>query len=622
MEPAVRARRPFSAAFLIGLGLWALTPHLSFAQPSPQTLLVRASKDVLAPINLRPNGPTPVRLVVENPTDDGLRDVTVKLVQILNDEPRVLASKELDKLPSKAKAVVAFAKGKEGKEGKDGKDAKEAKNGADKLELVGPPFKVQVWIEAKSPKDFATIKQDVDLVIREPHDYVTASAQFDKLKGRLSFKVKLDEDENLLGANPCKVELVLGPELVPSKKGTYKQQLSGAKQPVDLFADDVSFADPSSREGRVYLMVDSYQRAFTYPVSLTGSGNLDEVSFAKRIGARIVVPRFARPDAKFKVQLELDGPLDPSYRVELGLDRAGAKEQFQTVSFTGLRRQKISFSINPAGDLLWSTVVSDHHAEFDTTGVFGDIWFRVRVFNKNGGKEKEAELIYPEQAIGRMAPLEADGDSKRLYARVSQDESSPNDIEIVDLPKQWPAGKPLPLIVKLGKRAEAQAPVEKVLLIRGKIPADGKLGPDAVLGVGEFDVKAETWAFTLPAQEKNDALIVTIQVTTQTGISATKVIPLVITAPGQAGLAKIKGTVAHGALPQKGRPVALANKEGKIIATTKSIEEGAFVFEKVPPGEYTVYSSMSTPALVGQTPVSVPEGVELVDKVLVKLKAK
>jgi hypothetical protein len=537
----------------------------------------------------------------------------------------VLFSKDLEKLPSKAKAVIAFAKGKDmGKDaGKDGgKDgAKDGGKDSDKIDLIGPPFKVQVWIEAKSPKDFATVKQNVNVMIREPHDYVSATAQFDKLKGRLSFKVKLEEDENLIGRYPCKVELALGPEFTPSKKGTYKQQLVGTKQPVDLFADDVVFANPDLREGRVYLTVDGYQRAFTYPVALTGSGNLDEVSFAKRIGARIVVPRFARPDPKFKVQLEMDGPLDPSYRVELGLDRAGAKEQFQTVSFTGLRQQKIRLSTNAAGDLVWTTEVSDWSAEFDTTGVFGDIWFRLRVFNKNG-KESEVELIYPEGPSGRLATLEADGDSKRLYARVSQDESLPNDIEIVDLPKQWPAGKPLPLVVKLGKRAAAQAPVEKVLLIRGKIPADGKLGPDAVLGVGEFDLKAETWGFTLPGQEKNDAFIVTIQAITQTGVTATKVVPLVITAPGKGGLAKIKGTVAHGDLPQMGRPVVLANKKREAVASTKTGEGGAFLFENVPPGEYVIYSNMTTPALVGQTPVSVPEGVELVDKVLVRLKAK
>ena len=599
--------------FLLLMGSWmiVLIPQDVFAQETPQQIRVRAetAKDPLLPVNLRPNTPTAFRLLVQNPNDFGLGEVTVKLVQIVEKEERVIASAGLETLPAKDEARLIFAKAKDDK---------------DKRELVGPPFKVQIWIEAKQPKNFVTVKRDLDLVIREPRDYVTSIAEFDKTKGRLSFKVKLDESENLIGPHPCHVELILGPEFAENKKGTFKQQLTAPKQPVDLLADDVAFTENKIREGRVYLMVDGYQRAFTYPVTLAGSGYPDQVRFGKQIGARIEVPRYSKPNKNFAVKLELDGPLDAGYRVEVGLDRTAMKEQFQVVNRTGLRQQKISLSFSAAGDLVWQTEVKDWQVEFDTTGVFGDIWLRVRVFKKNSktGKEEKVTLTHPKESRFHLATLETDDNDKALFARVVQDESPAAEIEFVDLPEQIFVGRPLPVTVKIRKRDAQQAPVAKVLFFRGKQPAKGDFDPELLLGVGKLDPKTGEWSFQLPAQEKAEPLVLSVQATTQTGVLAVKTATIAIKATSGKGIAKIKGTVARGELPQLKLTVTLSDAKGNLIGTEKTNDKGEFVFENVPPGNYVVRSTMSSPALIGQTKVVVPEGEILVDKVSVRLLAK
>ena len=300
------------------------------------------------------------------------------------------------------------------------------------------------------------------------------------------------------------------------------------------------------------------------------------------------------------------------------------KEQFQVINRAGLRQQKISLSFSPAGDLVWQTEVKDWQVEFDTSGVYGDIWLRVRVFKKDSksGKEEKVTLTHPKESRSQLAALETDGDSKELFARVVQDESPATETEFVDLPEQLYVGKPLPVTVKIRKRDAQQAPVEKVIFFRGKAPAKGDVNPDLILGVGKLDPKTGEWSFQLPVQEKAEPLELSVQATTRTGVMAVKTATIAIQSIAGKGIAKIKGKVAHGDLPQGNRPVTLSDAKGKVIGTEKTNDKGEYVFDKVPPGDYVVRSTMSSPMLVGQTKVAVPEGKELIDNVNIRLLAK
>jgi len=89
--------------------------------------------------------------------------------------------------------------------------------------------------------------------------------------------------------------------------------LRGLKQEIDLLAEDVAF-EKGLTEGEVYLRIDGYDRAFTYPVKLTAPGVINPRP-ADEIRVRIPLPRYAKPNAKFEVPLEIDGPLGEDYRV-------------------------------------------------------------------------------------------------------------------------------------------------------------------------------------------------------------------------------------------------------------------------------------------------------------------
>lgn len=606
-------------SLLLSAGIIAFIPATGLGQDTPQLLELRTepSKEPLA-INLRPNVSTSVSLSLQNPGTEDLRGVVVKLVHVAED--RVIGqTTEIDKLPAKGKVRVAFPKAKEAKEAKNGKDGaeKKDKDGGGQAALPGPPFKVQLWIEAKQPNDFVTIKRDVLLVIKEPRDYLVSLAYFDKAKRRVAFKVKFGDADSVTGPQECAVQLVLGPEFQESKKGTYSQLITGPRQAVDLFADDIAFTAPTIREGRACLTVDGYERAFTYPLTLTGSGNPDELPLGRKVGARIRVPRFAKPAEKFKVFLEMDGPLDADYRVEVALDRAGTKE-YETVKFIGLRQQKVGLTFSPAGDFVCHTKVQDWQAEFNTTGVFGNAWFRVSVFKKGD----LVALLVPEETRPHLADQEYLAESKRLFALVTQDETPPQEVAFVNLPKEWLTGKPLPVLVRVKVPEAHQAPIDKkVIFFRGKAAPDGKINPENILGIGEFDAQKGTCSIVLPGPESPETLVLSVQLMTRAGIVGTKT-GTVNVKDAKFALCKIKGVVAHGKDGQPNLAVTLADGDGKAKASVKTNAKGEFVFDKVPPGKYLISSVKAFPALVGSAKVVVPEGVELIDNVSVRLMAK
>jgi hypothetical protein len=625
-------------AVLGAAAIWLALPLSVPAQDTPQQLRVRVeeSSEPLPSLNLRPNTITIASLYLQNPTPDDFRNFTVKLVQILGDEVKVIAQAEVPKLLPREEVRVVFAprpkevvpKGKEPEppKPKEPKEAKEPKEGIDGFELAGPPFRMQLWIEPKLKGDFPPIKRELDLLIREPRDYLAARARYDALASKLSLLVNLDTNEKLVGPAQCPLELTLGPELVLTKKGAFKQVVSGAKTPVELHAENLKFAGPGLREGLVYLNVDGYDRAFVYPVRLAGSGDLSALDFGKKVGVRIRIPAFTRPSAKLPVRLELDGTMDGDYRVEVSIDRAGTREAFgQTVKLPGLRHQKARIGVAPTGDLICQTEVRDWEIEFDTTGVYGPVWLRVMVFKRprDGTRYEGVELTVPAFAGLGYAPMEIDVSAKRAYARLVQDDSRP-EIDFVALPREWSIIKPLLVKMAVVKRGAHQAPVESVTLLRGKVPLDGKINPEAVLGLAEFDAKTTLWLFTLPPREKPEPLEFSAVATTAVGMAAARTATVLFkdyTAGGK-GIARIVGKVSHGTNPVPNAAVTLADEKGAVKGSAKTDDKGAFAFVKVPPGNYVISAMQTFPALVGQAKVQVPEGVEMLDPVPLRLLAK
>ncbi len=603
--------------FLICTGLIGIAPAILHAQETPQVFGLRAEaakESERTAIGLRPNTSTTIDLFVHNPGTEDLRNVIVKLVQLNRDQANLLAQTQpIDKLLTNGKAKLLFSKVNEKK------DAKDKKDGPDTIELAGPLFAIQFWVEATLGNKAVTIKQNVDFVIKEPRDYLAAQAHYDQAKRKVAIKVQFGDPDNVSGPPKCPLQLVLGPELAAGKNGTFVQALTGLRQAVDLFAEDLRFAGAKIGTGRVSLTVDGYERAFTYPVTLNGSGDLDELSLGARIGGRIRVPRYAKPAEDFPVFLEMDGPISSDFQVEVALDRAGMKSEYEIKQFIGLRQQKIGLSFSPAGYLVCHTTVRDWQTTFDTKEIYGDIFFRVSVFKKG----ELVSLLLSKEARPSLATQEPSADSKRLFARVTQDDLPPQDVQFVDPPKVWFVGKPLAVTVKVKAPKLHQAPIErKVVFFRGKAPKDGaKIDPGSVIGYGEFEEGKSVVNAVLPAPDKAEEMELSVQLTTAVGVPGVKTVIFPVL-EAKSATCTIKGKVAHGMLAQPNLTVFLGDAKGKVLATAKTNAEGGFVFGKVAPGSYLISATVNFPALIGVIMVAVPEGKELIENVAVRLLAK
>ncbi|MBI1832811.1 MAG: carboxypeptidase regulatory-like domain-containing protein, partial [Planctomycetes bacterium] len=258
--------------------------------------------------------------------------------------------------------------------------------------------------------------------------------------------------------------------------------------------------------------------------------------------------------------------------------------------------------------------------DFDTTGIDGNLYFRVAVFRK----DEPQKLTVPTEVRGDIAPSNLDAGSQYAYARVNQDESKPENVEFVNVPKEWPIGKSMKAHVRVRKREESQAPVDQIVFFRGEPAADGKLNPESIIGKGVFDPAKSECFFELPPREKGEVLPLSVKVTTKSGAFAFAAATINFKADYEPGkvLAKLVGHVVRGDLGQPGLEVSLTDEKGNAKGKAKTGGQGKFVFEKVAPGVYFLSASRPSLGLTGRIRVEVPDGTALIDDLTLKLSVK
>jgi hypothetical protein len=636
-----------SLCFLLGQGTSAL-----LAQPENEKLKVQVSYDLtrtpieLQRLVLRPNTLQQVYFYITNPGEELRRNVTFKLVRLAQDgQPLVLQQATLPVIGPQKTVRVVFGKGAPAAKTDAPPEKKEPeKKEPDKAppampKLEGPPFRMQVWIEQeKSPEP---LKINVPVILMEPREYVGVGTGmlYDSKLNRLSIRVRSAKD---FSGPPCPVQLALTPDLlpglIPSKKGgVFKQFLTGPDQEVELAAMDLRFQDGPPRNGRIYLTVDGYERAFAFK-STFAQGILPPLGEEKRI--RIYAPHYSQPGPKFPVRLEVDGSPSLPARIELGLDRVGNGQAYDTRTLKGLRFQEVQVGPNPEGDLLFKTDVRDWQTEIDAAEVYGKRLLRVQMLD--GYQDQGKPLVLPiadEQTQGEetillfqrlpqhlLAPLSFANNA--VFAEIVLDDTPAEEIAFVKLPRTLPQGQAqnLALKARIKPRTEDQAPLQKVQFFLGKIPPDYKL-PEEVVTAKFTDVRGEFWEgdLLLPSDLK-DRVEVSVLTTTLTGVKmgvTEKILLIPPAPPGTAAnakkIAKITGTVREGDRPQAGLMVLLRDPKGMEKAKTKTDKKGEYVFDKVAPGSYFVYAERSVSQTKGQTPVTVAEDSETISKIDIKL---
>jgi hypothetical protein len=621
--------RPAVVALAAAWSALAGNPGRATAQEDKLVLLVsydlKATPEAKPSIALRPNLDQHVYLFLKNAGQDRVKGAAVSLVEVRPDgSTRTLAKADVKAIPGGEHVPIVFDKPAAAPA--PDKAAPAPDKPAPVTDLTGPPVRLQLWVSSPGAKEPA--KTDLRVEIMAPREYVSIKdkARYDAKTRRFTVTVK--GQPTFIGS-PAPVKLVLSPDVIPGlidkrTSGVYSEMVTGPNDEVELVANDIQFrGDAPPPYGLVYLTVDDYQRAFIFVNTFQTSGSMDELAGTH---ARIRAPHFAAPGAKFPVRVEVDNPPSGPGRIEFAFDRTGTG-RFHPQPLPGYREQQVSLlPAGPQGGLFFRTRVRDWTKDLDTTEVYGERQLRVQLFNIDKKEfiplaqdpELEEGLLKNRDAL--LAPLKFDKDA--VFADVVLDGTKPAGVDFVGWPTQLLRGTPL---VLKATGDDPESGIRKVTFFLGK-PEGGKVPTKAVTASGkQFKTEEKVWQAELPLEtEKPGRFVVSVEFTNNAGLSETKtvVIQLVDAPKGAAKKivgATIKGTVFQGNLNPPGVAMSLIDDKGNVKAGTTTNPKGQYMFQDVPPGSYRVVAVRTAAMTQGQTPVLVPEGKELIEKVDVRI---
>jgi hypothetical protein len=281
----------------------------------------------------------------------------------------------------------------------------------------------------------------------------------------------------------------------------------------------------------------------------------------------------------------------------------------------GLRDVKLAVA-EKKGDLLLKMFVSDWSIPVQTAGMLGTRMLRVRVLDKSGEKElplSRGALKVLEVDRGILAPLIMEENTNQVFAAVTFDDTAVDFVKFTKLPLEWKAGKELEVKLITKERPPSQyAPIDKVIFYVGK----KSLGKIETEDPQEGLLKDGVWSATLKMPEKEGKHEIAVQIWTRTNIVSTASDFIMVKAlkPGDV-LTTITGKVmGTDKIIWPGATVELKdakNPDAK-SKSTKSDENGKYVFENVPPGAYIIHASRQAGGkLKGNEPVTVAPGMEI-----------
>ncbi|MCI0457970.1 MAG: carboxypeptidase-like regulatory domain-containing protein [Gemmataceae bacterium] len=629
-----RKRRCLTAA-LAALAACLLLPAAALAQPE-----LRFSDDPkaergtgLLKLRLRPNLLQEMFLFVDN---DGAKDIVVRVE--LAAGTQALASTTVT-AKANGRTQVSFGKS----EPKDGKP----------IPLTERPWPLAVRMLDKDGKQ---IGAEIAVGVARPREYVQLTRKTFSAGEENTLELLVEARPGFIGP-PARVDLVLSPERIPDlvpdqpQKGTYGGFVrKGEGGELLLRAENLEFQKTlTAKGGLIHVTVDGYPRAFTLFSSFTGLKTEATPREIEQAMLRVVHPPFARPGSKLPVTVEVDNRPQGAW-CALGLYR---QPPLPDKLLTGLEtaltlfpnpRQRgedtdraVKMFVNaagPAGGLLFEPKVSDWQFDIDTKGLYGERYVGLRALR---GDEKNPQPVLVLNS--KRIPLQglAGGEEKQetplIAEKVLLHEGRAEDITLdVDLaaPKagelqKLTLGAPVPL------KAESKDPTGtvKAVFFAGRPLPDGKIPPAAVQAEGvKLPANPNLWTAELAVgTDKRATIPVSVQMTNGVGQTLTKTIQIQLIDPKGAAnggakgpkAATISGTVREGSRGVPGTKVSLTDEKGALKGAATTDSTGRYSIKNVPPGAYSVNAARSASRTRGVTAVVVPEGVDKVENIDVKL---
>jgi hypothetical protein len=462
--------------------------------------------------------------------------------------------------------------------------------------------------------------EDKTLSADRPGNYLDAKPVFIPRRGSESNRliVKLTPNDKFKGP-PCRIQLVLDPERIPSliagqkKKGFYAGSVTGEKnedgfRSLNLIAEDIRLmADESQRSGVVTVQADGYDRAFTFVADFPASGTASTPGKRGEQTLRLNLPRFVNPHNPVPVVIEADNLKDyedARLVLEAAPLLADKKEagnvQFSLLEeFRGERNVQLFFRGNGKnGGLRFVPEVKDWSKNVDLGGLFGSAVLRLRLLDKDGG---ELEILDGETG----------NKTKEVRKTVTLDDTPP---EVTLVPVSSPIVRGKPIVVE-AQGSDEESGIGNVIFFVGKLAANAPLPPDAIARPGKQKDRS-TWAAELVVpSDARSPLDVSVRFTNKVGLTTTQATALEVAEPPPPGVkvakkGSIAGVVMEGERPQKGLNVDLLDPAGKVLLSTKTAADGTFIFKDLVPGDYKLASIKPASSTRGSTrkPIPLAEG--------------
>jgi hypothetical protein len=413
--------------------------------------------------------------------------------------------------------------------------------------------------------------QRVEVEILRPHEYVEVSPRYDG--GERELIVEVTTAKGFSGP-PCEVVLVI-PGLVAGNPGISRQKLAGPAQSTRLIARSIEFQGPRPTRGLIFLTVDDVERAFIFQTDFRSQTG-QPVEPVQDAALRLRFDPHGTPKAKYPVRVEVDNPqlLPREATMAVGLDRdldRTITDNEMQHRLAGARQQQLRvLPPGPDGALMLQAEVHDWQLELDTDGLVGATKVQASLVGNDPGKKLHDEK-----------PLILDG-------------SPPENVQFGPHPPTVVRGARLPL---QATGSDPESGIRAVYFFLGKPPKDAKAPPPSErIAAAKPTAKEAAWSTSLemPAAQKGpiDITVQFINGTGQDTFATTQVQvvdpPAAEKAAPSASVGTIRGTVVQGRFTQAKIEVVLLDEKGVKKATATTDANGAFVFEKVAPGNYTL----------------------------------
>jgi hypothetical protein len=469
--------------------------------------------------------------------------------------------------------------------------------GGDLPELTGP-LQLRL-LDADNPKVILDAKA-VRVSVASPREYVEVTdihftpASLPDRKNQLAVQLRARAP---LADPPCLAELVLPAERIPglvaAKEGTFRGvlpmsggALASRVGDLKLSADNLHLAEGVPEQGWFYLTIDGCERAFLFRTTFArrGAPTAPQEDDQPAVRLRADHHTLAGPHFTFAVEVD-NAPPGAILEVRLGRMHTGAFEPEVVQKLPSARRRHVGFSPHgPDGSLLFEAAIQDWTVVLDTSGILGE-------------RELQARLLDGEGHEVRMASQ-----------RVVLQDSPPERVQLIDLPRQAPPGTLLPV---RATGTDHVSGIREVRFFLGK-PVAGQVPAETPTFSGTpADGNRALWSarVPLPAARKGP-VEVSVQFRNGVGLSTFATGQVELSASGDVAAAKpapghIRGRVLEGPRPQAELEVVLKDTKGAEKAKTATRADGSFAFEDVPPGKYQVSTHKPLSQRKGEMPVQV-----------------